>query len=140
MASKYELPEEVDEKLLESLGREVEMKTFRTNTSEIRGEALVKIICVGNYTGSLRTQTYFRLSRFSPPKNNVCISERQNDFRDVRLLFSLLPIRLHDRMKLEWSTRRTKARELANTMAYPKLILTAQNLRMISKKTSIRFI
>ena len=35
---------------------------------------------------SLRTQTYFRLSRFSPPKNNVCVSERQNDFRDVAAL------------------------------------------------------
>ena len=35
---------------------------------------------------SLRTQTYFRLSRFSPPKNNVCVSERQNDFRDVEIL------------------------------------------------------
>ena len=39
---------------------------------------------------SLGTQTYFRLSRFSPPKNNVCVSERQNDFHDVAaFVFSL---------------------------------------------------
>ena len=64
MATKYELPDEVDEKFLESLGREVEMKTFRTNIdpqtpSEISGEALVKIICVGDYTGGARTKKTF---------------------------------------------------------------------------------
>ena len=63
MATKYELPEEVDETLLESLGREVEMKTFRTNIpqtpSEISGETLVKIICVGDYTGGARTKKTF---------------------------------------------------------------------------------
>ena len=31
MATKYELPEEVDDKLLSNLGEEVEMKTFKTN-------------------------------------------------------------------------------------------------------------
>ena len=64
MATKYELPEEVNEKLLESLGREVEMKTFRTNiplkaSTQISGEALVKIICVGDYTGGPRTKKTF---------------------------------------------------------------------------------
>ena len=63
MATKYELPEEVDEKLLENLGREVEMKTFRTNIplkpSVVRGEALVKILCVGDYTGGARTKKTF---------------------------------------------------------------------------------
>ena len=63
MATKYVLPEEVDEKLLECLGREVEMKTFRTNIplkpSVTGGEALVKIICVGDYTGGLRTKKTF---------------------------------------------------------------------------------
>ena len=61
--SKYELPEEVNEKLLENLGREVEMKTFRTNIplkpSVIGGEALVKLICVGDYTGGARTKKTF---------------------------------------------------------------------------------
>ena len=77
MAAKYELPEEVNEKCLRTLGREVEMKTFKTNVDP-DGEAkdssrkslntnlapeeewndsgrlpapLVKIICVGDYTG-----------------------------------------------------------------------------------------
>ena len=63
MATKYELPEEVDEKLLENLGREVEMKTFRTNIplkpSVIGGEVLVKILCVGDYTGGFRTKKTF---------------------------------------------------------------------------------
>ena len=63
MATKYELPEEVDEKLLENLGRKVEMKTFRTNIplkpSVIGGDTLVKIICVGNYTGGFRTKKTF---------------------------------------------------------------------------------
>ena len=45
-------------------------------------------LCTGK--DSLRTQMYFRLSRFSPPKNNVCVPERQNDFRDVAaFVFSL---------------------------------------------------
>ena len=63
MATKYELPEEGDRKLLESLGREVEMKTFRTNIpfkpSVTGGEAMVKIICVGDYTGGPRTKKTF---------------------------------------------------------------------------------
>ena len=63
MASKYELPEEVDEKLLGNLGREVEMKTFRANfplkPSVTDGEALVKLICVGDYTGGFHTKKTF---------------------------------------------------------------------------------
>ena len=76
MATKYVLPEEVDEKLLECPGREVEMKTFRTNIplkpSVTGGEALVKIICVGDYTGGLRTKKTFindYLQRRPPEKD-----------------------------------------------------------------------
>ena len=58
MATKYELPEKVNEKCLRTLGREVEMQTFKTNV--VRGEKnndfLVKIICVGDYTGGFRTK------------------------------------------------------------------------------------
>ena len=47
MATKYELPEEVNEKRLRTLGMEVEMKTFNTNmTSD--GRPWVRFICVGN--------------------------------------------------------------------------------------------
>ena len=74
MATKYELPEEVNEERLKTLGREVEMKTFKTNVnrevttkesthksqtgSRQRDNAgtamvapLVKLFCVGDYTG-----------------------------------------------------------------------------------------
>jgi len=74
MAAKYELPEEVNEERLKTLGREVEMKTFQTNvdpegntkdnshkslkqTSRQKDNgttlvpALVKLLCVGEYTG-----------------------------------------------------------------------------------------
>ena len=53
MATNYELPEEVDEKRLECLEKEVEMKTFKSNvTPEIfESDRLVKIICVGDYIG-----------------------------------------------------------------------------------------
>ena len=71
MAAKYELPGEVNEERLKTLGREVEMKTFKTNvdpegktkdsshtslkqTSHQGGNgttvALVKLLCVGDYT------------------------------------------------------------------------------------------
>ena len=46
----------------------------------------IEDLLVCHLFSSLRTQMYFRLSRFSPPKNNVCVSERQNDFRDVEIL------------------------------------------------------
>ena len=52
--------------------------------------AAVSSLEEGLYIISLRTQTYFRLSRFSPLKNNVCVSELQNDFRGVAaFVFSL---------------------------------------------------
>ncbi|KAJ7364988.1 hypothetical protein OS493_007624 [Desmophyllum pertusum] len=60
MATKYELPEEVNEKQLRTLGMEVEMKTFKTNvvleeeTSD--NDRLLKIVCVGDYTGGFRTK------------------------------------------------------------------------------------
>ncbi|KAJ7365004.1 multi-organism toxin transport [Desmophyllum pertusum] len=111
MATKYELPEEVNEKRLRTLGMEVEMKTLKTNVaqegetcelddleqqSEIRGRPRsyafcevdsdtdgretkamfsedylqtagksvsnanpLKIICVGDYTGGVRTKGVF---------------------------------------------------------------------------------
>ena len=71
MATKYELPEEVDEKRLRTLGKEVEMKTFKTNVApeEVEtnvapeeetsdGYCLVKIICVGDYTGGLGKRVF----------------------------------------------------------------------------------
>ena len=63
MATKYELPEEVNEKRLRTLGMEVEMKTFKTNvvleeeTSD--NDRLLKIVCVGDYTGGFRTKGVF---------------------------------------------------------------------------------
>ena len=58
MATKYELPEKVNEKCLRTLGSEVEMKTFKTNDVP-EGEAMVKIACVGGYTGGFRTKGVF---------------------------------------------------------------------------------
>ena len=63
MATKYELPEKVTENRLRTLGKEVEMKAFETNvTSEEEtsdGDWLVKIICVGDYTGGEETKGKF---------------------------------------------------------------------------------
>lgn len=61
MATKYELPEETNNKLLRSLGKEVEMKTFKTNISPELHESdqFVKIICVGDYTGGVGTKSVF---------------------------------------------------------------------------------
>jgi len=63
MATKYELPEKVDEKCLRNLGREVEMKTFKTNVvpegERSENNCLVKIVCVGGYTGGFRTKGVF---------------------------------------------------------------------------------
>ena len=60
MATKYEIPEEADEKLLGTLGKEVEMKTFKTNAPEVLmyavDQEIVKIICVGDYTGGVGTK------------------------------------------------------------------------------------
>ncbi|XP_068733726.1 ras-related protein Rab-38-like [Montipora capricornis] len=63
MATIYELPEEANEEFLKTLGKEVEMKTFKTNAPmELNSNGateLVKIICVGDYTGGLRTKSMF---------------------------------------------------------------------------------
>jgi len=63
MATKYELPEKVNEKCLRTLGREVEMKTFKTNVAPERetseNNCLVNIVCVGGYTGGFRTKGVF---------------------------------------------------------------------------------
>ena len=58
MATKYELPEEANVKLLSNLGEEVEMKTFKTNvppTSECDKDQvlIIKILCLGDYTGGV---------------------------------------------------------------------------------------
>ena len=62
MATTHEKPDEVNENLLETLGKEVEMKTFKTNVpaelSKI-GHEVVKIICVGDYTGAAETNSVF---------------------------------------------------------------------------------
>ena len=58
MARKYKLPEKTNDKLLETLGEEIEMKTFKTNVSlvdEPRDSSpckrVVGIFCVGDYIG-----------------------------------------------------------------------------------------
>ena len=55
MATKYELPEEVTVKRLRTLGKDVEMKTFKTNVAPEEetsdGDCLIKIICVGGMIG-----------------------------------------------------------------------------------------
>ena len=55
MATKYELPEEVTVKRLRTLGKEVKMKTFKTNVAPEEetsdGDCLIKIICVGGMIG-----------------------------------------------------------------------------------------
>ena len=59
MATKYELPEEVNSKLLKTLGQEVEMQTFKTNVPRDEDNQLVKILCVGDYTGGVGTKSVF---------------------------------------------------------------------------------
>ena len=63
MATKYELPAEVNDKRLRTLGMEVEMKTFKTNVANegetCNGDLLIKIICVGDYTGGEGTKGVF---------------------------------------------------------------------------------
>ena len=63
MATKYESPEKVNEKCLRTLGREVEMKTFKTNFTP-EGKAsendnLVIIVCVGDCTDGVQTKGVF---------------------------------------------------------------------------------
>ena len=58
MATKYELPEEADVNLLNNLGKEVEMKTFKTNVPPKlecdKDQVLnIKILCLGDYTGGV---------------------------------------------------------------------------------------
>ena len=63
MATKYELPEEVNEKRLRTLGKEVEMKIFKTNIApEVEtsdGDCSVKISCFGDYIGGFKTKGVF---------------------------------------------------------------------------------
>ena len=48
MATKYDLPEDVNESRLRTLGMEVEMKTFKTNVTSDGDPLLVRIICIGD--------------------------------------------------------------------------------------------
>ena len=64
MATKYELPEEADDKLLSNLGEEVEMKTFKTNVLpklECDKDQVVKIkiLCLGDYAGGVGRKGVF---------------------------------------------------------------------------------
>lgn len=64
MASNYELPEEVNDKRISSLEKEVEMKTFKTNVElerlTIESDQLpLKIVCVGGFTGGVGTKGVF---------------------------------------------------------------------------------
>ena len=64
MATKYELPEEADDKLLGNLGEEVEMKTFKTNVLPKlecdKDQVLkIKILCLGDYTGGVGRKGVF---------------------------------------------------------------------------------
>lgn len=64
MATKYELPEEADVNLLSNLGKEVEMKTFKTNvppTSKCDKDQvlIIKLLCVGDYTGGVGRKGVF---------------------------------------------------------------------------------
>lgn len=74
--SKYEIPEEVNENLLMSLGKNVEMKTFKTNVVPEEQAAmadeenkLVVILCVGTITGKNDAFLKDHFCR-SPPKGS----------------------------------------------------------------------
>ena len=63
MATKYELPDKVNEKCLRTLEREVEMKTFKTNVfpegESSQNDFLVKLVCVGDFTGGVQSKGVF---------------------------------------------------------------------------------
>lgn len=68
MASNYELPDEVNDTRSKSVEKEVEMKTFNSNVgleeltieSDRQGEELlIKIVCVGGFTGGVGTKGVF---------------------------------------------------------------------------------
>ena len=70
MATKYELPEEANAKLLSNLGEEVEMKTFKTNVRSTleydeNQRLLIKILCLGDYTGGVGSVSPQSRSLFS---------------------------------------------------------------------------
>ena len=68
MASNYELPDEVNDTRSKSVEKKVEMKTFTSNVgleeltieSDRQGEELlIKIVCVGGFTGGVGTKGVF---------------------------------------------------------------------------------
>lgn len=68
MASNYELPDEVNDTRSKSVEKKVEMKTFNSNVgleeltieSDRQGEELlIKIVCVGGFTGGVGTKGVF---------------------------------------------------------------------------------
>jgi len=76
MASKYELPEQVNKKLLGTLGEEVEMKTFKTNVIPVEDGWLAKIICFGDYTGGVGTKSVFIEDYLQNRSRGCCNSSR----------------------------------------------------------------
>lgn len=107
MATKYELPEEANIEFLKTLGKEVEMKTFKTNThlglDKNDAEELLKIICVGEYTGGFRTKGTFindYLQRkpsgeSSPPLVGVGFALKTFERWQRSIEFDPITIRLH---------------------------------------------
>lgn len=72
--SKYEIPEAVNESLLITLGKDVEMQTFKTNVvpereSDVEEDKQVVLLCVGTITGkeNVSVKEHFRRT---PPKGS----------------------------------------------------------------------
>ena len=102
MGTKYELPEKVNKKLLGTLEREVEMKTFKTNVvSDDWQDQLVKVICVGDYTGGVGTKGVFiedylqqrsscRSSRPPPVDVKIITRQRKEETEPISVRLQLL--------------------------------------------------
>ena len=91
-ATKYEKPEEENRVLLQSLGAEVEMTTFKTNVpqqqeSDEKSDILLKIVCVGDYTAGVDTK-------------GLLI----RDYTRTRLVVSFIDFYIH---RIKWETDST---------------------------------
>ena len=79
MATKYEIPEEVSEKLLETLGQEVEMKTFKTSVKEeqpqktITIDRSVNVICVGDHIAGVGKDVFIKDYLHWPPRKSALL-------------------------------------------------------------------
>lgn len=72
--SKYEIPEAVDENFLATLGKDVEMQTFKTNLapeseSSTKQDKAVVLLCVGTLTGKENLFVNEHFCR-TPPKGS----------------------------------------------------------------------